>query len=86
MKPPKPPRADGTPTCKRQRDGGLLPFGGCRRRAGHTGLCRDAEGDYTPAICLHVGFGVTQVTIAATGAEHLHCRHCNAEIVSPRAR
>lgn len=68
--------------CHRQRDGGLGPFHGCRRRRGHEGQCRDANGDYTPAVCTHQGRGRTTVTILKPGGDetHLHCMHCNAEV------
>lgn len=42
--------------CHRTRNGGKRSVGGCRRRANHAGRCRDAKGDYEPAICSHIGF------------------------------
>ena len=34
--------------CRLQRDGGRHHHGGCRRLVEHEGLCKDAEGDFTP--------------------------------------
>lgn len=71
-------RAEGIPSCRRQRDGGRALRGaiGCRRRSGHAGQCRDAGGDFTPAICSHIGRRRTLITIAATGETFMQCSHC----------
>lgn len=67
--------------CRRQRDGGLGVVGhGCRRDKGHKGKCSDMAGLYTPAICSHIGLGVTKVHDLSTNTHRAHCRHCNADI------
>lgn len=69
--------------CHRKRDGGLGVTGqGCRRRRKHDGQCRDAGGDYTPAVCLHVGRGRTTIWVPSPGGMvgFLHCSHCNGEV------
>lgn len=63
--------------CLQRRDGGARRHrDGCRRHEGHKGRCRDAGGDYTPAICSHIGMGRTHVM--AEGETYQACKHCNA--------
>ena len=80
-------RAEKKPSrgvCHRKRDGGLGVAGqGCRRRRRHTGTCRDAAGDYVPAVCSHIGQGRTTVWVLEpddTMVGFLHCQCCNAEL------
>lgn len=89
---PPPERAETRPKrvrCRRRRDGGRHGGpGGCRRLRGvdgapHAGQCRDADGNYTPAVCSHIGFGRCRVTdlSGAPGAHnHYRCQNCNEEI------
>lgn len=74
---PSPKRRD---ICHRQRDGARRALGGCRRNAGHQGLCRDAHGDYTPAVCSHLGMRRCQITIAETGETWLTCSRCGERV------
>lgn len=77
----KPPRAHRD-LCRMRRDGGKKPVDGCRRNAGHAGPCRDAQGDYAPAICSHLGMGRTRITIEATGEAWLTCARCGQRVDS----
>jgi hypothetical protein len=74
---PAAPKPCARPTwarCKRGRDGGCR--GTCRRRERHEGPCRDASGDFVPAICSHIGRARCRV-VSEAGAI-FSCSHCGA--------
>jgi len=64
--------------CHHGRDGSRGPIGGCRRRREHKGQCRDEHGDFTPAICLHVGR--PRGRIVTTEGSYETCSHCHARL------
>lgn len=67
------------PRCLQRRDGGARRYrDGCRRHEGHRGQCRDAHGDYRPAICCHIGF--PRAFITTPEGAHIVCGHCGARV------
>ena len=65
--------------CRAARDGGRgLRAGGCRRREKHAGQCRDEHGDFTPALCIHVGRPTCR--IVTTTEAYSTCSHCHARL------